>query len=462
MPSQPQLGREPIGPLLFRLAVPSITAQLVNMLYNLIDRIYIGHIAEVGTRALTGLGVCFPLIMIVSAFASLAAMGGAPRASIAMGRGDREEAERILGSCAALLLCMSAALTVVLELFHRPMLLAFGADAETIDYAAGYMAIYSLGTLFVQGALGLNAFITAQGFSRVSMLTVLIGAGLNTALDPLFIFVFGMGVRGAALATVISQAVSFLFVLRFLTGKRTQLRLTLPALRLNRRLLGPCVALGLSPFIMQSTESLIAVCFNSSLLRYGGNMAVGTMTICSSIMQFANLPLQGLSQGAQPIMSYNFGAGQPDRVRQCFRLLLTCCLTFSMVLGLACVFFPGIFVALFTPDAALRSYAARFVRVYMAGTCIFGIQTACQHTFVSLGNAKCSLFLACLRKLILLIPLVYILPNSFADKVFAVFLAEPVADVLAVCSTATLFSVVFRRTMRSIERRTKPGEAEAC
>lgn len=450
MQSQPDLGREPVGRLLVKLAIPTITAQLVNMLYNLIDRVYIGHIPEIGTLALTGVGVCFPLIMIVSAFAALAAQGGAPRASIALGRNDKPEAERVLGSCTALLLCVSVALTAVLLLFHRPMLLAFGANEETIVYAARYMAIYSVGTVFVQGALGLNAFITAQGFTRVSMLTVLIGAGLNTLLDPLFIFVFGMDVQGAALATVISQAVSCGFVVRFLMGKRTVLRLDPRTIRLDWKLLGPCVALGLSPFIMQSTESLIAACFNSSLLRYGGTMAVGTMTICSSIMQFANLPLMGLGQGAQPIVSYNFGARNPQRVRAGFRLLLACSLTFSMALGLTAVFFPQVFVAIFTPDPELRAYAAPFVRVYMAGTCIFGIQMACQQIFVALGNAKCSLFLACLRKLILLIPLMYTLPSFFADKVFAVFLSEPIADVLAVLSTAVLFAVVFTRTMRTV------------
>ncbi len=451
MQNQPDLGREPIGKLLFRLAVPTITAQLVNMLYNMVDRIYLGHIEGVGTQAMTGVGLCMPLIMIISAFAALAAMGGAPMASIALGRGEKDRAESILGACTALLLCLSALLTLIMTLFHRPLLLAFGATEDTIHYAARYMCIYGLGTLFVQLALGLNAFITAQGFSRVSMMTVLIGAGLNTVLDPLFIFVFNMDVQGAALATVISQAVSALFVLRFLTGKKTSLRLQLPRLRLDWKLLGPCMALGLSPFIMQSTESLIAVCFNTSLRLYGGTPAVSTMTLCTSIMQLSMLPLQGLSQGAQPIISYNYGAGHADRVRQGFSLLLRCCLVFSLSLGVLVLLFPQVFVGIFTPDADLVTYAIPYVRVYMAGTLLFGIQIACQQTFVALGNARCSLFLACLRKLILLIPLVYLLPNFFEDKVLAVFLAEPAADILAVCCTAALFFVVFRKTMRKLE-----------
>jgi len=450
MQKKPDLSREPVGRLLLKLSAPTIAAQLVNMLYNLVDRIYIGHIEDIGTDALTGVGVCLPLIMIVSAFASLAGAGGAPLAAIAMGKGDKDKAERILGSSAGLLAIISLTLTVVLAIFHKPLLIAFGATQEALPYALRYMGVYSFGTIFVQLTMGLNPYITTQGFSKVSMLTVLIGAVLNTILDPIFIFHFNMDVQGAALATILSQAVSACFVLHFLTGKKTILRLKLPHLRPDWKLLGPCVALGLSPFIMQSTESLIAVCFNTSLRTYGGTIAVGTMTICTSIMQFAMLPLQGLSQGAQPIISFNYGAGNADRVKAAFRLLLICCTVFSVTLGLAVQFFPQVFVSLFTPDEALRTYAASYVKLYMLGTTIFGVQIACQQTFVALGNAKCSLFLACLRKLILLIPLVYILPNFFTDKVFAVFLAEPIADILAVCCTATLFFFVFRKTMKKL------------
>ncbi|MGN0779335.1 MAG: MATE family efflux transporter [Aristaeellaceae bacterium] len=451
MQKRPDLGSGSVGRLLVRLAVPTITAQLVNMLYNLVDRIYIGHIPGIGTQALTGVGVCLPIIMMISAFASLAAMGGAPLASIELGKGEREQAERMLGSSAALLTGLSVTLTIILSIWHEPMLLAFGANEETILYAARYMRIYSFGTVFVQLALGLNAFITAQGFTTVSMLTVLIGALLNTVLDPLFIFVLGMDVQGAALATILSQAVSAVWVVAFLRGKKTFLRLTPACFRLDWPLLRKSVALGLSPFIMQSTDSLMTVCFNSSLLHYGGTLAVGAMTICASAMQFVLLPINGLTQGASPIISYNYGAGKPQRVRKTFKLLLISCVGYSTAMWAVTTFAPQVFVGLFTPDPELQAYAIPCVRLYMSAILIFGAQCACQNTFVALGNAKCSFFLACLRKLILLIPLIYILPNFFEDKVMAVFLAEPVADVLAVLSTVTLFSFVFRKTMRRLE-----------
>jgi len=446
MQAQPNLGTEPIGKLLRKLAIPTITAQLVNMLYNLVDRIYIGHIPEIGTAALTGVGVCMPIIMLVSAFAAMAAMGGAPRASIQMGKGDNAAAERIMGASAALLLCISLALTAVLTIWNRPLLMMFGASENTIVYATRYMGVYALGTIFVQMTLGLNAYITAQGFSKVSMMTVLIGAVLNTILDPIFIFVLGMDVQGAALATIISQAVSCLWVVRFLTGKKTTLRLRLPMIRLDWKILGPCVALGLAPFIMQSTESALAVCFNSSLLRYGGDIAVGTMTILTSIMQFVMLPLSGLSQAASPIISFNFGAKKLDRVKQGFWLLLKASAVYSAVMWALLMLMPQVFVGLFTPDEALIAYAAPCVRIYMAASLLFSVQLSCQQTFVALGNAKSSLFLACLRKLILLIPLIYIMPAILpGNKVNAVFMAEPVADIIAVTCTVLLFAREYRK-----------------
>ena len=446
MQSQPNLGTEPIGKLLRRLAIPTITAQLVNMLYNLVDRIYIGHIPEIGTAALTGVGVCMPIIMLVSAFAAMAAMGGAPRASIQMGKGDNAAAERIMGACAALLACISLALTAVLTIWNRPLLMMFGASENTITYATRYMGTYALGTIFVQMTLGLNAYITAQGFSKVSMLTVLIGAVLNTILDPIFIFVLGMDVQGAALATIISQAVSCLWVVKFLTGPKTTLRLRLPMIRLDWQILGPCVALGLAPFIMQSTESALAVCFNSSLLRYGGDVAVGTMTILTSIMQFVMLPLSGLSQAASPIISFNFGAKKFDRVKQGFWMLVKSAAVYSAVMWLMLMIAPQVFVGLFTPDQALIAYAVPCVRIYMAASLLFSVQLSCQQTFVALGNAKCSLFLACLRKLILLIPLIYVMPAVLpGDKVSAVFMAEPVADIIAVTCTVILFAREYRK-----------------
>ena len=448
------LGSGKVSRLLFSLALPTITSQIVNMLYNLVDRVYIGHmqpVDTVGKLALTGVGVCLPIIVVISAFAALLAMGGAPRASIQEGRGNARESERIMGNCFTMLVMASLVLTAVLQLFGRDLLLLFGASENTIDYAAAYMGIYSLGTVFVQVTLGMNAYITAQGFTTVSMRTVLIGAGLNIVLDPIFIFVLDMGVRGAALATILSQAVSAAWVLRFLTGNRSKWRLRRENLRPRASVVGPCLALGLAPFIMQSTESLIAVCFNSSLLKYGGDLAVGAMTVLTSIMQLAMMPLQGLTQGAQPIVSYNYGARNPQRVREAFRCLLLACVTYSLTLWALVQLMPRMFAGIFTPDPELRSYAAWALRIYMGATGIFGVQIACQQTFIALGNAKTSLFLAVLRKIILLIPLIFLLPHFFTNKVFAVFLAEPIADILAVCTTAAMFAIQFKKSMAELE-----------
>lgn len=448
------LGSGKVSRLLFSLALPTITSQIVNMLYNLVDRIYIGHmkpVDTVGALALTGVGVCLPIIMIISAFAALVGMGGAPRASIQEGRGDPEGSQRIMGNSFTLLVITAVVLTVVFQSFAEPLLLTFGASGNTIGYALDYMKIYTMGTLFVQVTLGMNAYITAQGFTTVSMKTVLIGAGLNTLLDPVFIFGFGLGVRGAALATILSQAVSAAWVLRFLTGPKTKWRLRREDLRPRPKVFLPCLALGLSPFIMQSTESLIAVCFNSSLLKYGGDLAVGAMTVLTSMMQFAMMPLQGLTQGCQPIISYNFGARNARRVKDAFACLLKSCVVYSAVLWAAVQLFPRVFVQIFNNTPELVDYAAWALRIYMGTTCLFGVQIACQQTFVALGNAKTSLFLAVLRKIILLIPLIYILPNFFADKTFAVFLAEPAADFLAVTATASMFAVQFKRSMAELE-----------
>lgn len=445
------LGKDPIRPLLFKLAAPAITSQVVNALYNVVDRMYIGHIQGEGAAALTGLGVCFPLIMLISAFANLIGMGGAPRASILMGHGDEKGAERILGSCFTALVAVSVVLTAFSFAFMRPLLTLFGASGATIGYATDYMEIYAAGTIFVQLTLGMNVFITAQGFAKISMMTVIIGAAINIVLDPIFIFVFDMGVRGAAWATVISQAVSAAWALWFLCGERAVLKLRRCNMHLSRAVITPCVALGFAPFVMQSTESLLLLSFNSSLLKYGGDAAVGAMTITSSVMQFAMLPVQGLTQGSQPIISYNYGAGNPERMKQAFVILLKSCLACTAVLWAVCVFCPGVFVRIFTDDPELAASACRALRIYMAGIGVFGAQTACQQTFIALGNSKTSSFLAMLRKIILLIPLIYILPHFFDDKVFAVFLAEPVADVIAVTTTATLFSREFRRLLRSME-----------
>lgn len=442
-----QLATESVGKLLLKLSIPTITAQLVNALYNMVDRMYIGHIEGIGANALTGIGLTMPIIMLISACAYLFCIGGAPRASIMMGRGKPEEAEKILGSCTLGTIVAAIILTVLFLIFGERFLWMFGASENTLPYAMSYMQIYVCGTIFVQLALGLNAFITAQGFTRISMLSVLIGAVCNIVLDPLFIFVFQMGVSGAAIATVISQGISAVWVVSFLMGRRAHIRLRLSNLRMRWRIYLPCIALGLSPFVMQSTESLLNICFNSSLYKYGGDLAVGAMAILSSVMQLISLPMSGITQGAQPIISYNYGARNAERVRKAFTLVLISCISYSLLIAGSAVFFPRIYVMLFASDEQMIEYASWALRIYLMGMTIFGAQNACQQTFIALGDAKTSLFLAILRKIILLIPLIYILPNFFDDKVFAVFLAEPVADVLAVCTTVTVFLLKFKKTM---------------
>lgn len=443
------LGSGKVSRLLFSLAMPTITSQIVNMLYNLVDRVYIGHMTPVdtvGKLALTGVGVCLPVIMVVSAFAALLGMGGAPRASIAEGRGEAEESERIMGNCFTMLVAVSLVLTVVLRLFAEPMLLTFGASENTIGYAMDYMNIYALGTLFVQVTLGMNAYITAQGFTTVSMRTVLIGAILNTILDPIFIFGFDMGVRGAALATILSQAVSAAWVLQFLRSKNTKWRLKGKNLRPRAKVVFPCLALGLSPFIMQSTESLIAICFNSSLLKYGGDIAVGAMTVLTSIMQFAMMPLQGLTQGAQPIVSYNFGARKIDRVKKAFGLLFGVSIGYTTAVWLVCMLVPQIFPMVFSPDPELIALATQYLPTFMFGVFLLGMQYSCQQTFVALGQAKISMILALLRKIILLIPLTFILPMFLGRN--GIFVAEPVADITASLITGATFLFMSRKLLR--------------
>jgi len=444
------LETEPIGKLLFRLSIPTVVAQLINMLYNIVDRIYIGHMPGDGSMALTGVGVCMPLIMLVAAFAALVSSGGAPRASIFMGEKDSESAEKTLGNCFSLQIVVSVILTAVLLIWNKDLLLAFGASENTIGYATDYMSIYAIGTLFVQMTLGMNTFITAQGFTTTSMVSVIIGAVCNIVLDPIFIFGFDMGVKGAALATIISQMLSCIWILSFLCGKKTQLKLKKENLKLRADIILPCIALGTAAFVMQSSESVISVCFNSSLLKYGGDIAVGAMTIMTSVMQFAMLPLQGIAQGAQPITSYNFGAKKADRVKKTVRLLLITCLTYSIGLWLIVMIAPQAFVKIFTSDAALAQFAAPMLRIYLGGLGLFGIQIACQMTFTSLGKAANSIVVAVVRKFVLLLPLIYIMPIFLSDKTKAVYMAEPVADVIAVIFTAVLFIFQFKKAMQKI------------
>lgn len=445
------LGTAPLGKLLFKLALPTVIAQLINMLYNIVDRIYIGHIPLVGDLALTGVGICMPIIMIVSAFAALVSSGGAPRASIFMGKKDLDSAEKTLGNCFSLQIIVSIVITVILLVFGRDLLLAFGASTNTIKYASEYMNIYAIGTIFVQLTLGMNAFVTAQGFTKISMFSVLIGAVANIILDPIFIYTLDMGVQGAALATIISQSLSCIWVITFLFSKKTILRVKLKNMLINPKIIFPCLGLGCAAFIMQASESVISICFNSSLLSYGGDVAVGAMTILTSVMQFAMLPLQGIAQGAQPILSYNYGAKNKERVKKTFKLLLIVSVIYSFTLWACVMVFPRVFATLFTTQTALLDFTEKAIRIYFGGMCLFGIQIACQMTFVSLGKAPASVIVAVVRKFLLLLPLIYIIPNVVSNPTMGVYMAEPIADVIAVTFTIILFIFQFKKALKKME-----------
>lgn len=442
------LEKDPIKQLFWTLALPAILSQVINALYNVVDRMYIGHIPKVGATALTGVGICFPIIMIVSAIAYLFGVGGAPRASIYMGKKENDTAENILGNCFSALVIVSIVLTILIFLFHEPILYVFGASSNTIGFASSYIRIYAFGTLSVMLTLGLNGFISAQGFSKISMLTVLIGAITNIILDPIFIFLLDMGVQGAAIATIISQTISALWALWFITSKKTILKLKRKNLKIKSEVLLPCIGLGIAPFVMQSTESILVLCFNSSLLSYGGDLAVGAMTILSSIMQFAMLPVSGMTQGGQPIISYNFGSKQFDRVKEAFKLQLKYCFSYMVILWLLVMLVPNVLVMVFTSDTQLSTLAIWALRIYMAAIPMMGIQIACQQAFIAFGNVKKSAFLAIFRKIIVLIPMIFILPHFFTNKVFAVFLAEPISDTIASLTTATLFYFEFKKVMK--------------
>ncbi len=447
--ARPDMGSGSVRRLLAKLAVPAVVAQIINLLYNIVDRIYIGHIPEIGSAALTGVGLFMPLLMLLNAFAMLVGSGGAPRVGIALGRGDRAGAQRIMGNCFALLLLLAAVLTVVFSLAAAPLLRLFGASEATLPYALEYARIYLLGSVFVLIVMGMNPFITTQGFAQFSMLTTIIGAAINILLDPIFIFALDMGVRGAALATVLSQAVGAVWVLRFLTGKKTLLRLSPADMRLSGGVIGPVLALGISTFVMLATESLLSVSFTASLSEYGGDLAVGAMTIITSVSQLITMPLSGVCQGGGPIISYNFGAGKNDRVKQAFYTQFTVCAAYAGAFWLALLLVPKVFAGIFSADVALVSYTEWAMRVYMAGICALGVQLACQQSFMALGQAKISLLLACLRKVILLIPLIFLLPLFFENKVFAVFLAEPVSDIAAAAVTAAMFFTRFNTILKN-------------
>ena len=430
------MGSGSIPKLMLNLAIPAVVAQLINMLYNIVDRIYIGHIPEAGASALTGVGLFLPILMMINAFAMLAGSGGAPRAAIAMGKNEQENAQKILGNCFSVLMIFAVVLTITFYAFAPQLLRLFGASDVTLPYALDYARIYILGTVFVMIVMGLNPFITTQGFAKFSMITTVVGAVCNIILDPILIFGFHMGVKGAAVATVLSQAVSAVWVLIFLRGSRTMLRLTLADMKIVPEIILPCLALGISTFVMLSTESILNISFNSSLSRFGGDVAVGAMTIISSCNQLVTLPLQGICQGGQPIMSYNFGAGKKNRVKQAFYCQFGACAGYATLLWLLMMIAPQVFAGIFSSDATLVDYTVWAMRIYMAGIFSTGIQISCQQTFMALGQAKISLLMACLRKLVLLIPLIFLLPFFFSNKVFGVFVAEPVSDIIAASVTA--------------------------
>lgn len=444
--NQNELETGSVGKLLVKLAAPAIVAQLVNVLYNIVDRMFIGRM-ENGAVAMAGVGLSFPIITLISAFAALIGMGGGPLAAIKMGEKDNDGAEKIMGNAVAALVLLAIIITLVFQVYKEPVLWLFGASNNTISYAVDYIGIYLAGTIFVMIALGLNPFITTQGFAKTGMITVAIGAVLNIVLDPILIFGLNMGVKGAALATIISQGVSAIWVLVFLAGKKTILRIKLKNIRINPKIVGGMMALGVSPFIMQSTESLVLISLNTKLRMYGGDIAVTSMTVMSSIMQMITLPILGITQGAQPITSYNYGAKNFDRVRQSFKLCLISCLTFTLVATSACLIFPAFFVKIFNSEPQLIEFTTWAMRIYFVGMSIFGIQIACQQTFLALGKAKISLILAMLRKIILLIPLIFILPMFMENKLFAVLLAEPIADILAVASTAICFYNFYKKNL---------------
>lgn len=448
------LGKDSIGKLMLKLSAPAIIAQIVNVLYNIVDRIFIGRMPS-GDLAMAGVGVAFPIILVISAFSSLVGMGGAPLAAIKMGEDDNEGAEKIMANSFCLLIIIALILTTGIFIFKEPILVAFGASDKTLGYALDYISIYVLGTVFVQIALGMNAYINTQGFAKIGMMTVAIGAIINIILDPILIFGLNLGVKGAALATLTAQSVSALWVLKFLFGGKSILKIRKKNLKLDKKIILSIVGLGMAPFIMNSTESLVLISLNTQLSKYGGDLAVGAMTIMSSIMQMTLLPMSGLTQGAQPIISYNFGAKQIDRVKKAFKLCLISCLTYSVTVWLILMISPEVVVRIFNNDPELLEITSSSIKIYFAGIFLIGAQISCQQTFLSLGQAKISLFLALLRKILLLVPLIFILPMFIDNGLFAVLLAEPVADIIAVLTTVICFVVFYKKTLSTIEKENK-------
>ena len=448
-----RLGTAPLVPLIFSLALPTALAQLVNMLYNIVDRIYVGHIPGSGSLALAGLGVTYPIIVLITAFSNLIGMGGAPRASVAMGRGDYKTAEKILGNCITLLIVLSVVLSVVFTIYGEPVLRAFGASENTLPYAMAYLRIYLMGTIFVQFTLGMPPFITNQGFAKTSMATTCIGAVCNIVLDPIFIYGFNMGVEGAAIATILSQAVSAVWVLIFFTGKRSVLRIRKENLIPAGRTLALVLSLGVSPFLMTATECVIQLAFNTGAATYGGDSAVAIMSILFSVAQIANLPVQGFCQGAQPVVGFNFGARKMERVRQAFKIMLAVSMGVTTVVVGAVELAPQLFLGLFSSDAGLIALGAAPLRIYMLGFFFMGAQLACQQTFLGLGEAKISMFIALLRKVILLLPLSLVIPRVFGalglSQLVGLYVAEPVSDIISASTCTILFFAIEWKKLKS-------------
>ena len=446
-----KLGKEPLRKLFFTMAIPSVLAQLINVLYNIVDRIYIGHIKDIGSLALTGVGVTFPIIMVVSAFSAFAGQGGAPLASILLGAKDQEKAEKVLGSSTALLLVFSISLTLIFQILKTPLLYAFGASDNVIGFAQDYIGLYLCGTIFVMLSLGLNTFISGQGNAKIAMFSVLIGAVTNIILDPIFIFVMNMGVKGAALATIISQAFSAIWVVNFLISKKSSLKIKRENLKLDMQFVKKIGSLGCSPFIMQSTESLVLLTLNSGLQKYGGDLYVGSMSILTSVLQLIFVPVSGIAQGVQPIISYNFGAGNRERVVKTFKTLLVVCLIATMFMGGIAVLFPSFYVKMFTESEELVELTSRMMPIFTLGMCIFGIQQSIQVTFLAMGQAKFSIFIALLRKVILLVPLAIILPRFMGVK--GIYYAEPMADITSVVVASITFALNFKSILKQCGKR---------
>ena len=440
-----RLGTERMLPLVFKMALPAVAAQFVNLLYNLVDRIYIGHIPEIGTDALAGVGVTTSVIILISAFSSIVGAGGSPLAAIALGQGDRVRAGEILGNGFVLLVLLALLTSSIAYAFMKPILLLTGASENTLPYAVDYLSVYLLGTVFVEISTGLNTFINCQGRPTIAMCSVLVGALLNIILDPIFIFALDMGVKGAALATIISQACSAAWVLGFLFSGKATLPLERRYMKADKKIILSMLALGISPFVMASTESLVGFVLNGSLERFG-DIHVSALAILQSAMQIASVPLTGFAQGFVPIASYNYGHGDKQRVKDCFRIALIVMFSFNFVLMIFMMCFPTLVAAAFTDDARLIETVRRTMPLFLAGMTIFGLQRTCQNMFVALGQAKISIFIALLRKVILLIPLALLLPHFIGVR--GVYAAEAISDAIAAICCTLLFAWQFPKVLK--------------